>query len=125
MGSKLEEMYGRTYHDIEILIGLINNNIPYTPRANCSKEETSGYSKQRTKLVKSLVAGIFRASRAVRPIYVKNIGFTIVVNNGLTLNIPPGYIDTIYLGTFPFATSVILHGAVMNRLDFMGNPEFK
>lgn len=122
MGATLEESYGRTRHDIELLGNLLsmpNNNTFGNDNVN------KGWAKQRDKTIKTLLSNIFRKSTKGQVIKARGCRCTVITPTG-SLNIPEGYVTDMYFGTFPFVTSVILYTRFGQAQQFynLGNEDF-
>lgn len=84
---------------------------------NTSDTETndvnSGYLRQQETLYKQLVKKIFADTNKGNIIQVKNVSFAVIlpqnVNGVMSVTIPAGIVDAVYMGAFPHATSIILY----------------
>lgn len=120
--ATLEESYGRTRHDIELLNTLLTvGSITIIDGDAIQK----GYAKQREKTIKTLLSNIFRKSTKSQLVKARGCACAVITPTG-TLNIPPGYVTDMYFGTFPYITTVILTNGFGQRAQFnnVGNPEF-
>lgn len=125
MSAKLKESYGRTRHDLEMLQFLLS-----APQHNSALSNDDivhrGWVKQRDAAIKALLQNIFRKSSKGAVITVTGFNVRVMTPTG-DLNIPAGYLDRMYFGTFPYVTSVILtnkYGGTMGNWSNVGHPEF-
>lgn len=124
MGSVLEESYGRTQHDMAMLTNVLSmglSNCPYPQGTDMFQ----GWNKQREKLIKSLLTNIFRQSTKTNVLQVKGCGVTVHTPTG-SFSFPPGYVDRMWFGTFPYTTNVTVRNqmGMMGNFVNVGNPEF-
>lgn len=123
MSAKLENAFGRTWHEI-LLANYVNS--PKTIPFPLGSEADKGFRAQQSTLYKNTVKRIFRPSAKAPLFNVNKHPFTLVNKYG-TLTIAGGILDRVSLHTFPHNTNLqILDslGNVVNTFTNVGNPDF-
>jgi hypothetical protein len=108
---------GRIIHDLQIVNMINTTRMQYPPSVNTGVSETddvnSGYTRQQETLYKQLVKKIFADTNKGNVIQVKNVSFAVIlpqnINGVMSITIPAGIVDTIFMGAFPHATTVMLY----------------
>lgn len=125
MSAQLNESYGRTRHDLELLQVLLTT-AGHNNSLSSNEYACRGWTKQRDATIKKLVQNIFRKSANGRVIEVTGFGIRVITPSG-DLNIPAGYLDRMYFGTFPYCTCVVLtnkYGGTVGTWNNVGHPDF-
>lgn len=114
MAESFYAKLGRIIHDLQI-VNTINTIRMQYGNVTTGPDQTlidlsTGYTRQQDTLYKQLVKRIFSETNKGNIIQVKNAAFTIVLPQTsygvMSISFPAGIVDNIYMGVFPFETTV-------------------
>ena len=117
MAETFNTKLGRIIHDLQ-MVNLINNSrMQYPTPINTGNKEldefNAGYNRHQDTMYRQLIKKIFGEVNKGNFINVHNCAFTLLLPNnycGMTsVNFPAGIVDIIYMGAFPYSTSVTVY----------------
>lgn len=104
--KKFQQKLGRIVHDLHLLQAISNTK----SNINSSDDFAEGYSRQATTLLNNTVRTIFKKDNGGNAYIVGNMPFMVRVTNVGDFIIPGGIVHEVYMGAFPFDTSLQISG---------------